>query len=152
MPELPEVESVRRQIAPALEGRRLAHGEIEDVRYIGVDTPESVKPGAPVECYGLEASHFNEDLVEGERVRLVFDAERRVSALEVAGSIALDAVAQGQVLRTRRGANRVGLHEAQPVDGALERRHREKTEADRTAAQVGQRHGHGAQCVIPYIR
>jgi micrococcal nuclease len=52
-------------------------GGIEDVRYIGVDTPESVKPGEPVECYALAASHFNERLVEGERVRLVFDAERR---------------------------------------------------------------------------
>ena len=52
-------------------------GEVEDVRYIGVDTPETVKPGAPVECYGPEASHFNERLVEGERVQLVFDQERR---------------------------------------------------------------------------
>ena len=52
-------------------------GETEDVRYIGVDTPESVKPGEPVECFGLEASHFNERLVEGERVRLVFDREHR---------------------------------------------------------------------------
>jgi formamidopyrimidine-DNA glycosylase len=32
MPELPEVESVRRAIAPALEGRRLEHVEITDVR------------------------------------------------------------------------------------------------------------------------
>ena len=52
-------------------------GRSERVRYIGVDTPESVKPGEPVECYALAASHFNERLVEGERVRLVFDAERR---------------------------------------------------------------------------
>lgn len=52
-------------------------GRAEDVRYIGVDTPESVKPDAPVECYALAASHFNEDLVEGQRVRLEFDAERR---------------------------------------------------------------------------
>ncbi len=52
-------------------------GRTEDVRYIGVDTPESVKPDTPVECYALQASHFNEDLVEGETVRLDFDAERR---------------------------------------------------------------------------
>ena len=51
---------------------------IEDrVRYIGVDTPESVTPGQPVECYGEEASELNADLVAGEDVRLVFDAERR---------------------------------------------------------------------------
>jgi micrococcal nuclease len=55
---------------------RLAGAE-EDVRYIGVDTPESVKPGAPVDCYALAASHFTERTVEGETVRLVFDRERR---------------------------------------------------------------------------
>ena len=52
-------------------------GEEEDVRYIGVDTPESVKPDTPVECYGLEASHFNERLVEGKTVHLEYDAEQR---------------------------------------------------------------------------
>jgi micrococcal nuclease len=52
-------------------------GDIEDVRYIGVDTPETVKPGAPVECYGPEAHDFNERLVDGETVRLDFDAVRR---------------------------------------------------------------------------
>ena len=52
-------------------------GRAEDVRYIGVDTPESVKPGAPVECFGPAAAAFNRRLVEGRRVRLVFDRERR---------------------------------------------------------------------------
>jgi micrococcal nuclease len=52
-------------------------GAEEDVRYIGVDTPETVKPGEPVGCFGPQASAFNHHLVEGERVRLVFGAERR---------------------------------------------------------------------------
>lgn len=52
-------------------------GVEEDVRYIGVDTPESVAPGEPVECFGKRASALNRALVEGERVRLVFGAERR---------------------------------------------------------------------------
>jgi|SRR5215203_620523 len=52
-------------------------GRSEDVRYIGVDTPETVKPDNPVECFGPQASGFNHALVERERVRLVFDAERR---------------------------------------------------------------------------
>ena len=52
-------------------------GQVEDVRYIGVDTPESVTPGEPVECFGQAASEFNAELVSGERVRLSFDAERR---------------------------------------------------------------------------
>jgi len=53
------------------EGRR------EDVRYIGVDTPETVKPDTPVQCFGPQASAFNHHLVEGRRVRLVFGVERR---------------------------------------------------------------------------
>jgi micrococcal nuclease len=50
---------------------------IEDVRYIGVDTPETVKPDTPVQCFGPRASSFNHQLVERRQVRLVFGAERR---------------------------------------------------------------------------
>ena len=49
----------------------------EDVRYIGVDTPETVKPEEPVQCFGPQASDFNHRLVEQKWVRLVFDEERR---------------------------------------------------------------------------
>ena len=52
-------------------------GRREKVRYIGVDTPESVKPGTPVQCFAKRASAFNARLVAGERVRLVADAEPR---------------------------------------------------------------------------
>jgi micrococcal nuclease len=52
-------------------------GREEDVRYIGVDTPETVKPDTPVQCFGPQASRFNHGLVEHRRVRLVFGAERR---------------------------------------------------------------------------
>ncbi|MBI2690426.1 MAG: thermonuclease family protein [Solirubrobacterales bacterium] len=54
---------------------RGANGRSERVRYIGVDTPESVKPDSPVECFGREASDFNKQLVQGRKVRLVPDAE-----------------------------------------------------------------------------
>jgi micrococcal nuclease len=50
---------------------------VEDVRYIGVDTPETVKPDTPVQCFGPQASAFNHHLVERRRVRLVFGVERR---------------------------------------------------------------------------
>jgi micrococcal nuclease len=52
-------------------------GEVEDIRYIGIDTPETVKPGTPVQCFGPRAHRFNARLVGRRRVRLVFDAERR---------------------------------------------------------------------------
>jgi micrococcal nuclease len=52
-------------------------GRLEDVRYIGVDTPETVKPDTPVQCFGPRASNFNHHLVEHRWVRLVFGVERR---------------------------------------------------------------------------
>ncbi len=52
-------------------------GRLEDVRYIGVDTPETVKPDTPVQCFGPRASDFDHRLVEHRRVRLVFGVERR---------------------------------------------------------------------------
>jgi micrococcal nuclease len=51
--------------------------EVEDVRLIGVDTPETVKPEAPVECFGPEASSFTHRVLEEQPVRLVFGVERR---------------------------------------------------------------------------
>ena len=52
-------------------------GEVEDVRLIGVDTPETVKPGTPVQCFGPRASHFSKRVLTGKQVRLVFGVERR---------------------------------------------------------------------------
>jgi micrococcal nuclease len=52
-------------------------GRDDEVRYIGIDTPETVKPGTPVQCFGPQASAVNHRLVENRSVRLVFDRERR---------------------------------------------------------------------------
>ena len=52
-------------------------GGSERVRYIGIDTPESVAPDRPVECFGPEASQANRRLVEGRSVRVVPGAEAR---------------------------------------------------------------------------
>lgn len=45
------------------------------VRLIGIDTPESVKPNSPVECFGRESSAAAEALLSGAEVRLVKDVE-----------------------------------------------------------------------------
>jgi micrococcal nuclease len=47
-----------------------------DVRLIGIDTPETVAPGQPVECGGRAASRFTERNLEGRKVELEFEAER----------------------------------------------------------------------------
>jgi micrococcal nuclease len=43
------------------------------VRYIGVDTPETVHPSLPVEEFGKEASQMNEAFVDGKDVYLIKD-------------------------------------------------------------------------------
>ena len=43
------------------------------VRLIGIDTPETRKPGAPVQCFGPEASRRAHALLSGKRVRLIGD-------------------------------------------------------------------------------
>ncbi len=45
----------------------------QHVRYIGMDTPETVDPRKTVECFGLEASKKNKELVEGKTVLLEKD-------------------------------------------------------------------------------
>jgi len=48
-----------------IDGRKL--------RYIGIDTPETVDPRTSVECFGREASAYNRSLVEGKEVELEKD-------------------------------------------------------------------------------
>ncbi len=60
--------------------------EMEDgrkLRYIGIDTPETVDPRRPDGCFGKEASEVNKQLVEGKEVRL----EKDVSETDVFGRI-----------------------------------------------------------------
>ncbi len=46
---------------------------LEKVRLIGINTPETVDPRRPVECFGKEASNKMKDLVEGKIVKLEYD-------------------------------------------------------------------------------
>jgi micrococcal nuclease len=52
---------------------RLADGREITVRLIGIDTPETRRPGVPVECGGVQASEALRRLVEGHSVQLVSD-------------------------------------------------------------------------------
>jgi micrococcal nuclease len=52
-------------------------GADERVRLIGADTPETVKPRTPVQCFGKKASAFMHRLLDGRDVKLVGDVEPR---------------------------------------------------------------------------
>ncbi len=49
---------------------KFTDGTIEKVRLIGIDTPETVDPRKPVECFGKEASAKMKELVEGKTAKL----------------------------------------------------------------------------------
>ena len=57
------------EISPAIDG-------VEEVRLIGVDTPETVDPTEGIEPYGPQASAFAKRELSGRRVGLEFDRER----------------------------------------------------------------------------
>lgn len=48
-------------------------GKKETIRLIGVDTPETVDPRKPVQCFGHEAAKETKRLVEGKTVKLEAD-------------------------------------------------------------------------------
>lgn len=48
-------------------------GQDVTVRLIGMNTPETVKPNSPIECFGPESSDFAKQVLTGQRVTLEFD-------------------------------------------------------------------------------
>jgi micrococcal nuclease len=54
----------------------VAIGGRATLRFIGVDTPETVAPGRPVDCFGPEASANTKQLLEGKTVFLEKDVSQ----------------------------------------------------------------------------
>jgi micrococcal nuclease len=49
-------------------------GKTERLRLIGIDTPETVDPRKPVQCFGIEASNKAKDMLAGKKVSLESDS------------------------------------------------------------------------------
>jgi len=67
---------VRARITNVVDGDTvdvLIDGREERLRLIGIDTPETVRPDHPVECFGREASAFARELLNGQDVLLEDD-------------------------------------------------------------------------------
>lgn len=73
---------------------KLANGSEERVRYIGMDTPEV---HGQVECYGREASAYNECLVGGKTVWLELDVQERDRYGRLLAYVYLDSDGQAMV-------------------------------------------------------
>ena len=67
------------EVARVIDGdtiKVLIDGDDVTVRMIGIDTPETVKPDSPVECFGPEASDFAKEVLTGATVTLELDASQ----------------------------------------------------------------------------
>ena len=65
------------KVKRVVDGDTLLLANDEQVRLIGVDTPETKHPQKPIERFGKEASLFTKKMVEGKEVRLEYDWQRR---------------------------------------------------------------------------
>lgn len=50
------------------------NGKVETLRLIGLDTPETVDPRKPVQCFGKEASNKAKEILTGKKVRVEKDS------------------------------------------------------------------------------
>jgi endonuclease YncB( thermonuclease family) len=73
-------QTIRARVTEVIDGDTIRVRSLEKtrrssytVRLIGIDTPETKRPGTPVECDGPEASGNLERIAEGSRVRLRTD-------------------------------------------------------------------------------
>jgi formamidopyrimidine-DNA glycosylase len=95
MPELPEVETIRRQLAPHLEGRRFEHVEIRDFRWTMPAPPELIAAeltGATVQRLGRLGKYMIWEL-DRDRHLLVH--------LRMTGSLLVDADPESPYTRAR---------------------------------------------------
>ncbi len=66
----------RAKITRVVDGDTAILEDSRRIRYLNIDTPESVQPNTPVQCFGKEASEMNKQLVEGKEVWLKFDQQK----------------------------------------------------------------------------
>jgi micrococcal nuclease len=69
------IEATVTSITPGPGAGQTQVGQNYDIRLVGIDTPESVKPGTPVQCFAHEASDATKALLDGQDVTLVKDVE-----------------------------------------------------------------------------
>lgn len=65
------------RVIRVVDGDTIVLERIGTVRLIGIDTPETVDPRRPVQRFGREASAFMHRLLDGQRVRVEYDWNRK---------------------------------------------------------------------------
>ncbi len=72
----PSVTMTPAQVVSVVDGDTIKvsiNNKTETIRIIGIDTPETVDPRSPVQCYGREASNKMKELISGKPVYLEAD-------------------------------------------------------------------------------
>lgn len=85
-----------------IDGDTIELADGQRVRYIGIDTPETVHPQKSVECFGVEAKEENRRLVEGKTVQLEKDVSETDQYGRLLRYVYVDSVMINDVL-VRRG-------------------------------------------------
>ena len=97
MPELPEVETIRRQLAPAIEGRRIETAEILDARWTLPDPPQPAQDG----LLGMTIEHVGR---AGKYLILELSEDRHLLVhLRMTGSLLVDPEIEPIHTRVRLG-------------------------------------------------
>ena len=92
------------------------------IRLLGIDTPESVKPNAPVDCYGLEASAFAKRTLLGVAVVAQLDSTQGETD-RYGRTLAYLALPDGRdysVMAAEAGVARSYVYQNRPVRKAAE--------------------------------
>src|SRR5438045_297024 len=101
VPELPEVETIRSQLAPALVGRRFEHVEIADPRLTRPDPPELV-------ASELEGERVTDVRRRGKYLVFAFESGRHLLVhLRMTGNVQHPAPSDGPIDRHRRAVVRL---------------------------------------------
>lgn len=67
------IEGEQALVAEVVDGDTIELGDGKTVRFIGIDTPETVDPRRSVGCFGKEASHRTKELLSGKEIILQKD-------------------------------------------------------------------------------
>lgn len=54
-------------------------GQTVTIRMLGIDTPETIDPRKPVQCFGKEASDATKEMLDGHFVTLVTDSTQSIT-------------------------------------------------------------------------
>lgn len=69
--------SYAEKVSRVVDGDTILLDSGKKIRMLGIDSPESVHPFRPVECYGKESSNYLKKIIEGQDVELEYDTHGR---------------------------------------------------------------------------